>query len=84
MKTRVRFPLLARVLAWLCLHLVILALCFFLFVRWQLGLGLDSLLSGSAGDRLAAFGDNIVSKIVRDASEGVEWGNRVARRGEGC
>ena len=64
MKTRVRFPLLARVLAWLCLHLVILALCFFLFVRWQLGLGLDSLLSGSAGDRLAAFGDNIVSKIV--------------------
>lgn len=54
----------AKVLCWLCLHLVILGLAFFLFVRWQLGLGLDSLLSGSAGERLAAFGDSVVARII--------------------
>jgi two-component system, OmpR family, sensor histidine kinase CpxA len=59
-----KFPLLAKVLCWLMLHLLILGLCFFLFVRWQLGLGLDSLLSGSAGERLAAFGDSAVEQIA--------------------
>lgn len=59
-----RFPLLAKVLCWLMLHLLILGLCFFVFVRWQLGMGLDSLLSGSAGERLAAFGDSAVARIV--------------------
>lgn len=53
-----------KVLGWLFLHLVLLGLAFFVFVRWQLGLGLDSLISGSAGERLAAFGDTVVSRIV--------------------
>jgi two-component system sensor histidine kinase CpxA len=57
MKTRPYIPLLAKVLGWLALHLTILALAFFGFVGWQLGLGLDSLLSGSAGERLKSFGD---------------------------
>lgn len=64
MKTRARFPLFARVLAWLVLHLVILGLAFVVFVRWQLGLGLDSLLSGAAGERLAAFGDESYERIA--------------------
>jgi two-component system sensor histidine kinase CpxA len=64
MTSSLRFPLLAKVLGWLILHLVLLGLAFFLFVRWQLGMGLDSLLSGSAGERLGAFGDTIVSRIV--------------------
>ncbi len=64
MKSFPRFPLLAKVLCWLVLHLGILGLVFFIFVRWQLGLGLDSLLSGSAGDRLGAFGDAAVARIV--------------------
>ena len=64
MTSRPRFPLLAKVLGWLILHLLILGLSFFLFVRWQLGLGLDSLLSGSAGERLGAFGDAVVTRIV--------------------
>jgi two-component system sensor histidine kinase CpxA len=64
MKTRPRYPLFAKVLAWLVLHLVILGLAFVVFVRWQLGLGLDSLLSGAAGERLAAFGDEALSRIV--------------------
>jgi two-component system sensor histidine kinase CpxA len=64
MKHSLRFPLLAKVLGWLILHLAILGLSFFIFVRWQLGMGLDSLLSGSAGERLGAFGDSVVSQIV--------------------
>ncbi len=64
MKRARRFPLLAKVLCWLVLHLLILGLCFFVFVRWQLGLGLDSLLSGSAGERLTAFGDSAVARII--------------------
>ncbi len=64
MTRSLRFPLLAKVLGWLILHLVLLGLAFFLFVRWQLGMGLDSLLSGSAGERLSAFGDTIASHIV--------------------
>lgn len=59
-----KFPLLFKVLGWLCLHLVILGLAFFIFVRWQLGLGLDSLISGAAGERLSSFGDTVVSRIV--------------------
>lgn len=64
MKRTLPFPLLAKVLCWLVLHLVILGLAFFLFVRWQLGLGLDSLLSGSAGDRLTAFGDSVLPQMI--------------------
>ena len=64
MKARPHFPLLAKVLGWLLLHLMILALAFFLFVRWQLGLGLDSLLSGSAGDRLRGFGNSAREEII--------------------
>jgi two-component system sensor histidine kinase CpxA len=63
MKTRARFPLLAKVLGWLSLHLAILGLSFFLFVRWQLGLGLDSLLSGSAGERMSAFADAVITRV---------------------
>src|SRR5688572_4011170 len=64
MTRSVRLPLLAKVLGWLVLHLIILGLSFFLFVRWQLGMGLDSLLSGAAGERLGAFGDTVVSRLV--------------------
>ena len=59
MKSRPYIPLLAKVLGWLALHLTILVLAFVGFVGWQLGLGLDSLLSGSAGERLKAFGDAV-------------------------
>ena len=64
MKARPYFPLLAKVLGWLLLHLLILALAFVGFVSWQLGLGLDSLLSGSAGERLRAFGDSARSEMI--------------------
>jgi len=65
MKSGPPFLLLAKVLAWLMLHLVILAFSFFLFVRWQLGMGLDSLIVGSAGERLMDFGDEVSLAIVK-------------------
>jgi two-component system sensor histidine kinase CpxA len=71
MNKRPHFPLLAKVLTWLVLHLVILGLAFVGFVRWQLNLGLDSLLSGSAGERLADFGDAALSRMVGLAPS--EW-----------
>lgn len=64
MNKRPQFPLLAKVLTLLVLHLVILGLAFVGFVRWQLNLGLDSLLSGSAGERLSAFGDTALARMV--------------------
>ncbi len=63
MSARPRFPLLLKALVWLLAHLVALALVFAGFVRWQLGLGLDSLLSGAAGERLRAFGEAAEEEI---------------------
>ena len=71
MNKRPHFPLLAKVLTLLVLHLVILGLAFVGFVRWQLNLGLDSLLSGSAGERLAAFGDVAITRMIE--LEPREW-----------
>lgn len=63
MKRRVRFPLMAKMLVWLCVHLGVLAAAFYLFVSWQLRLGLDSLLSGTAGERLKNVGEEIASDL---------------------
>ncbi len=75
MKVRPHFPLLAKVLSWLFLHLLTLALAFFVFVSWQLGLGLDSLLSGSAGERLRSFGD-LVREEIRGTPR-VRWNEMI-------
>ena len=75
-RSRFRFPLLAKVLGWLILHLIILALAFFGFVGWQLGLGLDSLISGAAGDRLRAFGDAAREQIQYASPS--EWNAKIA------
>ena len=76
MKARPYFPLLAKVLGWLLLHLVVLALAFIGFVYWQLGLGLDSLLSGSAGERLQNFGDSARETIIKAPRS--EWDGLIA------
>lgn len=64
MKLRPRFPLLGKMLLWLGLHLAVLAAAFVLFVGWQLRLGLDSLLSGTAGERLEALGEELSHAMV--------------------
>lgn len=66
MKRGARFPLMAKMLLWLLVHLAVLAMAFFLFVAWQLRLGLDSFLSGTAGERLRDVGE-VVANDLRQA-----------------
>jgi two-component system sensor histidine kinase CpxA len=68
MKPRFRIPLLAKMLGWLLLHLLLLALLFGGFVVWQLQIGLDSLLSGSTGERLRTFGE-VIARDLRQAGQ---------------
>ncbi len=75
MKPRPYIPLLAKVLGWLLVHLLILAMAFVGFVGWQLGLGLDSLLSGSAGERLRTFGDSAREAVTGQPRR--EWNDRI-------
>ena len=65
MKPRLRIPLLAKMLGWLLLHLLVLALLFGGFIAWQLRIGLDSLLSGSTGERLRSFGE-VIARDLRE------------------
>ncbi|MCF7674715.1 MAG: HAMP domain-containing histidine kinase [Akkermansiaceae bacterium] len=76
MNKRFRSSLLLKALAWLVLHLVVLALVFSGFVRWQLGLGLDSLISGSAGERLRDFGEEVLEKMQELPPDG--WDAAIA------
>ena len=71
MKSRARFPLMAKMLLWLLVHLGVLAAVFALFVAWQLRLGLDSLLSGTAGERLKNAGEELAAEL-RDSPR-KEW-----------
>jgi two-component system sensor histidine kinase CpxA len=73
----VRFPLMAKALLWLLVHLGVLAAAFCLFVAWQLRLGLDSLLSGTAGERLKGAGE-LVAAELREAPR-AEWPEIVER-----
>lgn len=59
-------PLYGQILGWFFLNLAVLGLVSFLFVRMELGLGLDSLLSGAAGDRI----QGVSTLIARELSEG--------------
>ncbi len=69
-------PLVAKVLGWLSLHLLMLALAFVGFVGWQLGLGLDSLLGGSAGGKLKIFGDEALASMAETPAP--EWNQTIA------
>ena len=78
MKTKRRFPLMAKVALWLAMHLLVLAAAFALFVSWQLRLGLDSLLSGATGERLDSLGREI-SRSLGDRPVN-EWDDIVAEK----
>jgi len=71
MRSRLHASLLVKVLGWLLMHMLVLLVAFVGFVAWQLGLGLDSLLSGAAGERLRAFGD-AAQAVMIDKAPG-EW-----------
>ncbi len=78
MSERPRFPLMAKMLVWLCVHLFVLAGAFLLFVDWQLRLGLDSLLSGAAGERLAVLGESLATEMR--AADEEDWGDIIGSR----
>lgn len=80
MTGRPRFPLMGKMLLWLVVHLCVLAAAFFLFVSWQLRLGLDSLLSGTAGERIRKVGDQVAADL-RTEPRG-EWPAVLERHGE--
>ena len=71
MSRRVRFPMMAKLLVWLVVHVAVLAGAFYLFVSWQLRLGLDSLLSGAAGERLRNLGELVASEMRQAPRD--EW-----------
>lgn len=80
MKLSIRRPLFAQVLIWLFLHLLILSLAFFGFVRWQLGLGLESLLGGAANERLLHFAQDVSDEI--EVLRPNEWDDAIAKLAE--
>lgn len=76
----VRLPLYGKILSWFALNLAVLALLFFFFLKAQFRLGLDWMLSGEPGDRIAAIGDQITQEFSRVPES--EWAARLQSRGE--
>lgn len=74
--SRVRLPLYGKILSWFALNLAVLALLFFFFLKAQFKLGLDWMLSGEPGDRIAAIGENVTFEFSRLAES--EWPARLS------
>lgn len=58
-------PLYSQILLWFLLNLLLLALLGVGFMRAQFKLGLDWMLAGEPGDRIAALGDSITHEFSR-------------------
>lgn len=76
---RLRLPLYTKILAWFALNLAVLALLLVFFLKAEFGLGLDWMLSGEPGDRIAAMGDRVTQEFSR-APE-TEWTARLRALG---
>lgn len=73
--SRLKLPLYSKILLWFLVNLLVLALLGFGFLRAQFKLGLDWMLSGEPGDRIAAIGDGLTQELSR-IPEG-EWPARL-------
>ena len=62
---KIKLPLYAKILLWFFLNLVMLVAAFFLVARVQFKLGLDSLISGPASERVRAI-SQLLSEEIRD------------------
>jgi len=67
---RHRFPLWAKILAWFFGNLALLAVAAWLLVEHQLRGGLDSLLAGSAGDRIRAVAALVAQELMAGPRSG--------------
>ncbi len=74
---KIRFPLYAKIPLWGLLNILFLMAVFYLFVRVQFRLGLDSLLMSRAGDRIQAVSDVIAFEL--STAQPANW-NDVLRR----
>lgn len=74
--SRIRLPLYGKILSWFALNLAVLALLFFFFLKAQFRLGLDWMLSGEPGDRIAAIGETITFEFSRLPEN--EWPARLS------
>ncbi|MBI5774810.1 MAG: HAMP domain-containing protein [Verrucomicrobia bacterium] len=66
-----RFPLYAKILLWFFLNLVLLVGGVWLFARAQIHLGLDSIIAGSASERVQAVADVMAAELKEAKRE--EW-----------
>ena len=74
---RVRFPISLKIVAWFFLNVAFLGLAAWIFIRAQLGPGLDVLLAGPAGERLQSMAQ-LVAEELKDRPQS-EWPASLAR-----
>lgn len=72
---RLKLPLYARILFWFLVNLLVLALLGFGFLKSQFKLGLDWMLSGEPGDRIAAIGESLTYALSRLPES--QWNQRL-------
>ncbi|MCX6858220.1 MAG: HAMP domain-containing sensor histidine kinase [Verrucomicrobia bacterium] len=72
---RLKLPLYSKILSWFALNLAVLVALFFFFLQAQFKLGLDWMLSGEPGDRIAAIGESVAFEFSRLAE--AEWPARL-------
>jgi two-component system sensor histidine kinase CpxA len=63
--SRLRLPLYLKILLWFAVNLLVLALLVFGFLSMQFRMSLDWMLSGEAGERIAAIGDSMTNELSR-------------------
>src|ERR1700722_3976867 len=63
---KIKFPLYAKILFWFFLNIIFLGAVFLLVARGQFHFGLDSLISGPAGQRFQAV-TQLITEDVRDS-----------------
>ncbi len=69
--SRVRLPLYLKILLWFGVNLLVLTLLVFGFLSMQFRMSLDWMLSGEAGERIAAIGDSLTDELSRLPEQ--EW-----------
>ncbi|MEQ1859722.1 MAG: HAMP domain-containing sensor histidine kinase [Chthoniobacteraceae bacterium] len=80
MKLRLRFPIAAKMAAWLLLNLALLAAGGWLLFRAQFRDGFDTFLAAAAAPRVEALGD-ATSRALRDATA-AQWNDLLANLGK--
>ncbi len=64
-------PIYGKVLAWLAVNVLVLALLFFGFLRMQFRMSLDWMLAGPGGDRISLMADTVTRELSMLAES--EW-----------